>query len=178
MNGRSPETTTAGTGPGGGTGEPPAGHGLGSVPHGRPVGPGTGSLAGVISHFDASLPVLSAQGGPAPARSFGNGYTLRAAALEDASAHLDAATEQAERAAETIRAAPNQFRSLGTGFNTAVRKAQSTATDTLRALASVTSTARAALDQTRRHYATASEHNAGAIGSTFLAGGTGTTGSS
>lgn len=129
--------------------------------------------ASVISHFDSSLPALTAQGGTAPARPAGTGYTLSAAALEEASEHLAAATSQAKSAANTISAAPSQFRSLGPDFNAAVRKAQSTATDALRALAGVTSTACASLDHTRRRYASTSEVNAGALGQRTLAGGNG-----
>lgn len=134
--------------------------------------------ASVISHFDASLPPLTSGSGSAPVQPVGHGYTLSVRALDEASERLDAATSDAQRAAKTISAAPSQFRSLGPDFNAAVRKAQSTATDTLRALASVTSTARTALELTQRRYASASAHNAEAIGPTFLAGGTGATASS
>lgn len=141
------------------------------------VGTSGRAPASAISHFDASLPALTAQARPSTVRPVQNGYTLQSAALEHATAHLEAATQRAEEAAATLSASPCQFRSLGPSFNSAVRKAHSTASDALRALATVTSTARTALDQTRHHYTKASELNAGAIGPTFPTGATGAAGS-
>jgi hypothetical protein len=142
------------------------------------VTPASRPPASIISHFDPALPVLSSPGGSTGGRPVGSGYSISTAALEEASEHLDAANLQAESAARTIGAAPSQFRSLGPGFNTAVRKAQSTATDALRAFSGVISTTRSTLDQTLRRYASTSELNAGTLGHPTLPSGGSASGSS